>query len=197
MARKWKRGEERIRELLDAAEKEFLEKGYEGAVIVDIAKRSGVSPALMYRYFPDKADILSSVCDRMFEPLDVFMSSADEQDDAVAALHRFLIDYLSFWERNPRLVEFYFLDRLHTMEDDQRRARYIGAKSGFFVWLHQTLAWGVEENVLGEHNKAALAEALMYAMEGAMIHVAILRDTKVKRAVARIERALLWDVRKG
>jgi AcrR family transcriptional regulator len=191
MARKWKRREERIREMVDAAEREFLDKGYDGVALGDIAKRVGVSPSLVYQYFPHKANVLSLVCDRLLQPLATFMDSADEERNALEALRKFTRDYLSFWEHNPRLAEFYLLDRVHSTEDDLRRAQYIGEHATLFAWLHQKFARGEKEGSFRPHNRAVRTNLMMFAIEGAMIHVAILKDTKVKKAAEWIDREVL------
>lgn len=44
--------------LLDAAAKVFLESGYDGARVVDIARAAGVTTGAIYANFRDKADLL-------------------------------------------------------------------------------------------------------------------------------------------
>lgn len=52
--------------LLDAAEALLQEGGLEGATVEAIARRAGVSPALVYRRFPDKDALLRAVYERFF-----------------------------------------------------------------------------------------------------------------------------------
>lgn len=48
--------------ILEAAECCFIERGFRGATMADIAHRSGISPGLIYRYFENKqAVILASI----------------------------------------------------------------------------------------------------------------------------------------
>ncbi len=47
--------------ILNAAEKIFAEKGYDGARVNEIAKAAGVNKALIYYYFNSKEDILVSL----------------------------------------------------------------------------------------------------------------------------------------
>lgn len=44
--------------LLDAAAQVFLETGYDGARVVDIARKAGVTTGAIYAHFRDKADLL-------------------------------------------------------------------------------------------------------------------------------------------
>lgn len=47
--------------ILDAAEHEFGEHGYDGATIRAIATRAGVDSALVHHYFGAKADLFAEV----------------------------------------------------------------------------------------------------------------------------------------
>ena len=46
--------EETIDDILEAGIDEFIEKGLQGAVMSGIAKKSGVSVGVIYKYFTDK-----------------------------------------------------------------------------------------------------------------------------------------------
>ncbi|MCY4207236.1 MAG: TetR/AcrR family transcriptional regulator [Roseovarius sp.] len=53
--------------ILEAAEQEFAEHGYEGARIDKIVQRAGVSKNLVYHYFGGKDDLFLIVMERMYE----------------------------------------------------------------------------------------------------------------------------------
>lgn len=58
------------RELIEAAATElFAERGYVGASIDEIARRSGVSPPVLYDHFASKTDLYRSVLERHFADL--------------------------------------------------------------------------------------------------------------------------------
>src|SRR5690606_14030077 len=46
-------------QIVSAATKEFLERGYDAASIRAIARRAGVDPALVHHYFGDKAELFA------------------------------------------------------------------------------------------------------------------------------------------
>jgi AcrR family transcriptional regulator len=56
-----KRQEKRTQEILEAALKLFDEKGYAGASMEDIAEASLLTRAGLYKYFPDKANLLGTL----------------------------------------------------------------------------------------------------------------------------------------
>lgn len=61
-----RRPESRPREILDAAVAAFAATGYEGATIADVARRAGVSPALVVHYYRTKADLFTAVIEERF-----------------------------------------------------------------------------------------------------------------------------------
>jgi AcrR family transcriptional regulator len=78
-----------------AARKEFLNKGYAGARVQEIAKRAGLTPAAIYRPFGDKAGLfLAVVEDAADAELNSMLRGVLSSDPAVAlsGLGRRLID---------------------------------------------------------------------------------------------------------
>jgi AcrR family transcriptional regulator len=53
--------EERRQEILDAARKVFVDKGYAAATMNDIAAEADVAAGSIYRYFDNKADLIAAV----------------------------------------------------------------------------------------------------------------------------------------
>lgn len=60
---------ETTRRLLDAAVAEFVERGYEGALISNIARRAGVTTGAVYARWRGKNDVLVSALDHILEQL--------------------------------------------------------------------------------------------------------------------------------
>lgn len=55
--------------ILEAAEQEFLEKGYSGAKTADIAKRAGVTHAMLHYYYRTKENIFEVFANRKINEL--------------------------------------------------------------------------------------------------------------------------------
>ncbi len=69
-AARWtRRAEERPDEILNAAQAEFDEKGFEAARMEDIGKRAGISKAAVYLYFPSKLALLKALIEAKVGPL--------------------------------------------------------------------------------------------------------------------------------
>lgn len=85
------RTESKREAILEAASQVFLESGFEGASMAEIAARVGGSKATLYGYFPSKEDLFIEVmhdaakrhCDRIFAALE------NDGDDLRLALQRF------------------------------------------------------------------------------------------------------------
>jgi AcrR family transcriptional regulator len=63
------RRERREAEILGAAQAVFLEKGYEGSSVSEIAARVGLVEGAIYAYYPNKHELLTQVIGSLYEPL--------------------------------------------------------------------------------------------------------------------------------
>ena len=61
--------DETTRRLLEAAAAEFVEHGYDKAVVSDIARRAGVTTGAVYARWPHKSDVMVAALDRIFEEI--------------------------------------------------------------------------------------------------------------------------------
>ena len=55
--------------MLEAAAVEFVERGYDRAVISAIARRAGVTPGAIYPRWPHKSDLMAAALDHLLEQL--------------------------------------------------------------------------------------------------------------------------------
>jgi AcrR family transcriptional regulator len=62
----------------------FLQKGYHGTKIEDIAEAAGVSRASFYTYFPSKRDVLLALGGDAYKAMDLLLNRLKEQADAGA-----------------------------------------------------------------------------------------------------------------
>jgi len=63
------RRQRRAAEILAAAQACFLEKGFNGSAVSEIAQRANVAEGLVFTYYATKRDLLHAVLAGMFEPL--------------------------------------------------------------------------------------------------------------------------------
>ena len=96
--RRWsRRPESRPVEILKAAFAVFAEAGYDRTTIADVAKRAGVSPALVVHYFGTKAELFAAVIQDRFGSFVAAEESmlASHRGSYRELLHRLL---RRFWE---------------------------------------------------------------------------------------------------
>lgn len=98
--------EERKNELIDTAERLFLEQGYENTTVSDIVKEVKVAQGTFYYYFASKQDILDAVIEREIdEPEKEIMRIACGEGDAVAKLKEMADVILHFQTSKRGLIE--------------------------------------------------------------------------------------------
>jgi TetR/AcrR family transcriptional regulator, mexJK operon transcriptional repressor len=85
----------RIEKLLDVAARLFLEKGYEGTSVGEIARRANASKETLYSRYPTKKDLFTAVMQRRaeegFQILTDVVHSSKPVDDALRSYARILI----------------------------------------------------------------------------------------------------------
>ena len=73
--------EQTVERILDAAQRLFLEKGYEATTIQDIVDElGGMTKCAVYHNFKSKADIMNALGDRMFLESDPFLTVEGRKD---------------------------------------------------------------------------------------------------------------------
>ena len=58
---------ERKKQIINAAEEVFTQKGFDQARMDDIAEETGLSKGTLYLYFKSKEDLITAILDRMFQ----------------------------------------------------------------------------------------------------------------------------------
>jgi AcrR family transcriptional regulator len=79
-------GDERRRKIIQAAMYVFSRSGFSGATTRKIAKKAGISEAMIYSHFKDKEDLYSAIIDQkmqesepLYYPLDAMRKKDDER----------------------------------------------------------------------------------------------------------------------
>jgi AcrR family transcriptional regulator len=115
-------GHLRRAEILRAAERIFVERGYEGATIRKIADAVGVSSTALYMHFRDKDQILLEICSGAMERL---LAGSTEiaalPVDAVTRVRMMLEGYIRFALENPNAYQLVFMSRQPFADEDEKR----------------------------------------------------------------------------
>lgn len=67
MSRQSKAPDERRQELMDAAEQQFLDRGFEAVLVSDIVTKLGVAQGTFYYYFKSKDEVLAAILERKWD----------------------------------------------------------------------------------------------------------------------------------
>jgi AcrR family transcriptional regulator len=126
------KGEGHVRraEILAAAERIFVEHGYEGATIRKIADEVGLSSTALYMHFAEKGEILHEICREAFEQLiceNRAIAAVDEP--AETKLRHMLEAYVRFGFSNPNAYRLIYLTRpVEARHGAQSAAQQMGAE---------------------------------------------------------------------
>lgn len=123
-------GHARRAEILVAAEKIFVEVGYEGATIRKIADEVGLSSTALYMHFSEKSEILHEICRSAFERLKAANADVIAADVAPEVRLRRLIEaYVEFGFANPNAYRLIYLTRpTEAREGAESAAQMMGAE---------------------------------------------------------------------
>ncbi len=121
-------GHARRAEILAAAERIFVEHGYEGATIRKIADEVGLSSTALYMHFAEKGEILHEICRDAFQALITANATiSDRPSDPVARLRAMLEAYVDFGFTNPNAYRLAYMTRPVELRDGaQSAARELG-----------------------------------------------------------------------
>ena len=105
-------GHSRRAEILAAAERIFVEYGYEGATIRKIAEEVGLSSTALYMHFAEKSEILYEICRNAFDELsrDHRLVLAEDAPPDVR-LRRMIESYIAFGFEHPNAYRLIYLTR--------------------------------------------------------------------------------------
>lgn len=107
-------------EILEAAQRIFVEDGYEGATIRKIAEDVGVSSTALYMHFRDKGEILFEICQTAFAQLaEQNAEIAAMPGDPVARTRLILEAYIRFALANPHVYQLVLLGTAGRLEPEQ------------------------------------------------------------------------------
>jgi TetR/AcrR family transcriptional regulator len=103
------------RRILDAAERAFALRGYEGARLRDIAQEAGVHHALLHHYYGDKRGLFREVVQRALSNVSLTgfaqLSASENLDGTTRALVSALVDFFSLHHDLMHIIEGAFRER--------------------------------------------------------------------------------------
>ena len=113
--------------MLDAAEEGFAEKGYHGAVVDDIIRRSDSSKGGFYFHFPNKQAIFLALIDALVPKLTAAVERAiASEPDPVAQMRAALRTLLDIFAKHRKLTKILLVEAVglgHGFDEQLMRTR--------------------------------------------------------------------------
>ena len=104
--------------ILEAAEAEFLEKGYGNAKTVAIAQRAGVSHSMLHYYYRTKEQLFQKIFkEKVHELTQIFNVIFEQNTDFTETLRLVIETQFKFIARNPQLPMFVFREIVSNKEN--------------------------------------------------------------------------------
>ncbi|HID92617.1 MAG TPA: TetR/AcrR family transcriptional regulator [bacterium (Candidatus Stahlbacteria)] len=168
---------ERKGRILSVARQVFAENGYKGAVMEEVAKRSGLGKGTVYRTFKSKEKLFFTVFGDALSALEETMfSELMKEETAMGKLKRATKLYLKFFEKNKDLFKI-LVYNAYTFEknlEKKVRKRYLP----YIQYITEIIEEGIKDGELKEiEDVEGSAFALMGVCNG-LIYRWLIAETK-------------------
>ena len=164
-------GATRRAEILLAAQRLFLEEGFEHTTMRRLADAVGVSATALYVYFTDKDAILQAIAEATFAEMLAVLEAS--QDPALTPLERFragLHAYVAFGRARPDAYRLTFLAKMLAPASPGRRGvmdcTEFDAADRSFAILERGVAELMQAGQFRPGNSLLVAEALWASLHG-------------------------------
>jgi AcrR family transcriptional regulator len=124
------RGRKTLRRLLEAAAREFGERGYHDAAITGITARAGVALGTFYTYFESKEEVFRALVRDMSHATRAHVAEAVQgATDRIAAERMGLAAFIGFVRRRPELYRI--IEEAQFVAEDVYREHYLSFVEGY------------------------------------------------------------------
>ncbi|WP_127530245.1 TetR/AcrR family transcriptional regulator [Paenibacillus kobensis] len=185
--------EERIEQIRKAFSEVYLEKGLQGTDMGDVAKKAGISRALVYYYYKDKMDLFQGMFLEYFEAARDYVSdSLLTDEEPLIRLERYARFYLETAVTMPRRIFLYrnMLNDMPLVFGEQAQTLYQQFSDIIHSPLQRTVEEGIRCGRLIEADPSLLAQTFWGGVAGAMLELAK-RHQPEEEMPALVEQALL------
>lgn len=148
---------ERKASILAVAKVLFADKGYHGVSVDEIAKRLGVSPAVLYQHFDSKEALYEAVLTEMSEKREDYVKAAlAEPSDFQSILTRMSAVFVESVSQDP---DYLRMELMSALEDTEASSRYFDNRWRSFV---DFIEYGIQE--LAEQSRVGDVEPRMASL---------------------------------
>jgi AcrR family transcriptional regulator len=182
--------EERRGQILRAAMEVFAERGYQEASMAEIARASGITPAVIYDHFSSKAELQITLLERQTQELIAFVGAAvaGDFDDTAARMRAGVDAFFQFVEEHPYAWRMLFRDPpTDAAILSTYRRIHQQATAGIAIFLRASAPGTLLEGPQAERDLEMFAEMLKMAQNGLAVwwyeHREVPRSVLVERVL--------------
>ncbi len=167
--------ETRVEELLDAAAKVFLEKGFEQATMLEIAKRSNSSKGTFYNRYPTKESLFAAVMQRGANRVEAELAGLVVSSGDVRHVLRYFSMKLLEIVLHDETLELYRLAVAQARRfPELGKAFYESGPGRMITVLAEYLRGKADQGVLAIASPEAAAEQFIDMVTGMLLRRAVL-----------------------
>ena len=176
------------------------EKGPDGVVLREVARRTGVSHNAAYRHFADRDQLLAEVAldgmGRLADHIRAAIAEVDDPDPGTAAMQRLAAvgrAYVGFALAEPGFFTVAFADTAHELVAAAIRGEApVGpAEADPYALLNQVLDGLVEVDAISSERREGAEVACWAAVHGfAQLHLGLLHDVPAEERDRHLETML-------
>ncbi len=182
--------------ILEAAGKLFLEQGYEGFSLRQVAELIGYTPTTIYLYFANKDALLFALLDEAFDRFEAALRRAYESsDEPLARLEALGHAYVRFGLENPQHYQIMFVVRSDFLL--QARSADYEPRIASFRILQEAIASAMDAGTLLQGDPQAASFLLWSLMHGIVSLAISMPQILAPEHVERLERDAIDLVRRG
>ena len=140
-------GEERRRQIIEAATTLFSRKGFRGTTTREIARAVGVSEAMLFKHFATKEELYAAIIEvksHVVQLMDTVLGAAERGDDA-EVLRTLAREMIARTRADPTLMRLTFFSALegHALSDMMFRSRVQQLDDFLSRYIARRIAAGV------------------------------------------------------
>lgn len=158
---------ERRQQILDAARKLFVERGFLAARVDDVAQRAGLSKGAVYFYFSSKRALFDALAEQELTRTSSFLLQAQAAPipagQKLMIMARQYLDYFAGLEDPPR---FFLLMTEQALRDDLIREQVQAIHQRYVQGLANIIAQGVAEGAFRPVDPESLSTLLKGLIDG-------------------------------
>jgi len=162
MAKRMKAAERRA-SILAVAKVLFADKGFHAVSVDEIARRVGVSPAVLYQHFASKDELYEAVLDSLSAPRETYVEAAlDGPDDFASVLQRITRVFVERVEEDP---DYFRIELLSVLEGGEVANRFFASRwqsiADYIEYSLKELAQEKRASVVNERTAALLFQGMI------------------------------------